>query len=101
MSAGLDWLEQCCQHAGGIFSLISLTLFATNISFLLMSPLIHDKVIVESDQHVTLVLLSKKRAFLMNFTNLEHKRAPINSKRGKVMVFMGATRDLEITNETL
>ena len=56
---------------------------------------------VESVQHTILVLLSKLRAFLAKLTNLEHKRDPISSNLGKVSAFMGATLDLEATNDTL
>ena len=41
------------------------------------------------------------RAFFTKLSNLDHKSYSISSSLGKVIVIMGATLDLEATNDAL
>ncbi|KRZ02715.1 hypothetical protein T11_9401 [Trichinella zimbabwensis] len=95
MSAGFSLVGQYLQHWGDTDSYISCTRFATKGFQRADAPLIHARATLLSLQQVISWIGS-----VNIFFNLANSNAVISSSRGRMIHFIGATRDFAITKFT-
>lgn len=97
MSAGFDLVLTCFQSSTLVNLCISPTRLATNVVHLREDDFIYDNVIVESVHRN--VFISGMLIELITFScNRANNTAAQSSRRGREIVFIGATLDFDINN---
>ncbi|KRY26319.1 hypothetical protein Tsp_09817 [Trichinella spiralis] len=99
MSAGFSLVGQYLQHWGDTDSCISCTRLATNGFQRAGAPLIHARATLLSLQQMT-SWIDSVSSLSRYFFNLAHSNAAISSSLGRLICFIGATRDFAITRLT-
>ncbi len=94
ISAGFDEVGTCFQFTGGILSVSSTTLLATNVFKRVGGVQIQPKAMVESLQANTSAMLMESSAMTV-CRSFDSRTADDNSSLGIVMGLTGATRDCD------